>query len=105
MRKFIQVSALLTCISTAGCMPTTGYNSLAPFHDYLLRANTITMSAGNAQEVNTRIHEIDPWPQYAGNTRIVGNGERMAGAVERYRDASKVDKGPPPLALTSTNTK
>ena len=35
--------------------------------------------------MNAATHIIDPWPRYVGNRRIPANGERMAGAVERYR--------------------
>src|SRR4051794_33138138 len=52
---------------------------------YLERKDTIVSSAGDARDVNAATHIIDPWPRYVGNRRIPGNGERMAGAVERYR--------------------
>jgi hypothetical protein len=70
---------------------------------YFQRADTVTLSAGNAQEVNTRIHEIDPWPRYVGNNIITANGERLAGAAERYRDVSKQSRGPQPLPLVSAD--
>ena len=35
---------------------------------------------------------LDPWPRASANRRIPANGERMAGAYERYRN---VDKPPP----------
>jgi hypothetical protein len=53
--------------------------------EYLQRTDTITMSAGNAPEVNSAIHTIDPWPPYVNNRRIPGNGARMTGAIQRYR--------------------
>ena len=62
-------------------------------------SDKVTLSAGNAKEVNTRIHEVDPWPRYVANTRIPANGERMARAVERYRK-----QGPRPLATESTSS-
>ncbi len=55
-----------------------------PGAEYLRRTDTVTMSAGNAKEVNAAIHVGDPWPPYAGNTRIPGDGPRMVGAVQRY---------------------
>ena len=57
------------------------------------------MTAGNAQAVNTRIHEIDPWPRYVGDKRIAANGEKMARAVERYRH-----QGPRPLPTERTSS-
>lgn len=69
-----------------------------PFDEYSQRIDTVTPGAGDAQNTNTAIHVIDPWPPYAGNRRIPGNGERMSGAVERYRDISKLPRAPKPIA-------
>jgi hypothetical protein len=69
-----------------------------PFAEYLQRKDGVSFGAGNAKEVNTVTHMIDPWPRYVGNTRIPGNGERMSGAVERYRDVSKLPRAPKPIA-------
>jgi hypothetical protein len=52
---------------------------------YLHRSDTITLSAGNAKDVNAATHVIDPWPRYVGNRHIPANGERMVGAVQRYQ--------------------
>jgi hypothetical protein len=63
--------------------------------EYLQRTDTITMSAGNAPEVNSAIHIIDPWPPYVKNRRIPGNGARMTNAIQRYRQ-------PPQAAPSAT---
>jgi hypothetical protein len=68
-----------------------------PFSQYLQRSNKITLSAGNAQAVNTATHVIDPWPRYVGNRRIPGNGERMVSAIERYRNVYKIPLAPRPI--------
>jgi hypothetical protein len=72
--------------------------------EYTQRADRITLSAGNAQETNIRVQEVDPWPRYVGDKHIAANGERMAGAVERYRDVSKIRQTPPPLPLVGTRS-
>jgi hypothetical protein len=72
-----------------------------PFEQYFQRKDTVTLGAGNATSVNSATHVIDPWPRNVGNTRIPGNGERMAGAVERYRDVSKLPRAPKPIAVGS----
>ena len=69
-----------------------------PFEQYFQRKDTVTLGAGNAKAVNSATHIIDPWPRYVGNTRIPGDGGRMAGAVERYRDVSKLPRAPKPIA-------
>ena len=56
-----------------------------PPAQYLERQDTIVSGAGDARNVNAATHIIDPWPPYVGNRRIPGNGQRMAGAVARYR--------------------
>jgi hypothetical protein len=56
-----------------------------PAAQYFERKDTIVSGAGDAKNVNAATHIIDPWPRYVGNRRIPMNGERAAGAVERYR--------------------
>jgi hypothetical protein len=56
-----------------------------PAAQYLERKDTIVSGAGDARDVNAATHIIDPWPRYVGNRRIPLNGERAAGAIERYR--------------------
>jgi hypothetical protein len=110
MRKFIPVAALLMLLSGGGCAPTNVvntaqiYNPVDSVQEYTQRSDKIALSAGNAQDVNTRIQEIDPWPRYVGDKQIAANGERMAGAVERYRDVSKLKQTPTPLPLLSTGS-
>jgi hypothetical protein len=100
-------AALFALSSVGGCatyvVPTHQiYDPVTGVQEYTQRADTVTLSAGNAQDVNTRVQEIDPWPRYVGNKRIAADGERMAGAVERYRDVSKQRQGPRPLPLVSS---
>jgi hypothetical protein len=105
MRTLIPVSALLMLFSTGGCAPTDVvnsyqiYNPVDSVQEYTQRADAVTLSGGNAQAVNTRVHEVDPWPKYVGNKRIAVNGERMARAVERYRK-----QGPRPLPIERTSS-
>jgi hypothetical protein len=105
MRQLIAISALLMLFSAGGCAPTNVvetwqiYDPVNIVQQYNQRVDKVTLSAGNAKEVNTRIHQVDPWPRYVANTRIPANGERMARAVERYRK-----QGPRPLTTESTGT-
>jgi hypothetical protein len=91
MRTIIPVSALLMLLSVGGCTSTDVVNT-AQIYDpvdavqpYAQRADKIRLSAGDAQAVNTRIHEVDPWPRNVGDKRIYSNGQKMADAVWRYR--------------------
>src|SRR5207248_11400442 len=98
-------AALVVLASVAGCAPTYVvptaqiYDPVDAVQQYTQRADAVTLSAGNTQEVNTRVQEIDPWPKYVGDKRIAVNGERMANAVARYRH-----QGPRPLPLERTST-
>ena len=56
-----------------------------PAAEYLHRSDTITLSAGNAKDVNAMTHIIDPWPRNVANRRIPGHGERMAHAMGRHK--------------------
>ena len=74
------------------------------FSPYLQRIEGITPGAGDAKDSNAVTHVIDPWPPYVGNRRIPGNGERMAGAMERYRDVRKLPLAPPPIPPIAIET-
>ncbi len=108
MRKLIPGSALLMLISVGGCAPTNVvntaqvYNPVDSVQGYTQRADKVTLSAGNAQEVNMRIHEIDPWPRYVGDKQIAANGDRMADAVYRYRCGKSPPQPLTPLGTAST---
>ena len=83
MRNMWRILLLLALAPVAaGCWPY-GNN----FAQYGYRTDTITLSAGNAKEVNAATHIIDPWPRRAAHRRIPANGERMVGAVQRYQRA------------------
>ena len=62
---------------------------------YAQRSDKLTLSAGNSTASNEAIHMVDPWPRASADRRIPTNGERMAGAYERYRNPEK----PPRPAL------
>jgi hypothetical protein len=65
-------AAFLLLMALGGCV------------DYLERRDTITLAAGDAQNWNKVVHIADPWPPYAGNTNIPGDGQRTAGVIRRY---------------------
>ena len=75
-----------------------------PFEHNLIRSQTITLSAGNAKEANAAIQVIDPWPRYVYDTHIPGDGRRMADAVSRYEDVSKLKQAPKPIEPIYSDT-
>ena len=89
MKKQLLVSTFLL-VWLGGCGPITAvgtpqvYYPFDAVQEYAQRSDKITLSAGNAQEVNARIHEIDPWPPYVADRRIPMNGARAVKAVQCY---------------------
>ena len=82
MKTIPVIAAAAWLVSSVGCWAG---EFESPFDQYFERTETITLSAGNAKEVNATIHTIDPWPRRVGNRRIPANGARMIGAIQRYR--------------------
>ena len=110
MKKLLRILTGLMLLTAGGCaqyssLPVTTYqwyNPIDAVQQYVQRADKVTLTAGNAQEVNTHIQEVDPWPRNVGNTHIAADGKRMADAVYRYGCNSPA---PPaaPLGATTTN--
>jgi hypothetical protein len=52
--------------------------------DYTKHRDTITYAAGDSKSWNSVIHTADPWPPYAQNAHIEGDGRRVARVIQRY---------------------
>jgi hypothetical protein len=57
---------------------------------YFDRRETVVPTAGDAKAINQVTMMVDPWPPYSANRNIAFNGERLQGAVERYRTHSVI---------------
>jgi hypothetical protein len=66
---------------------------------YWDRRESVSFQAGNAVASNIAVNTVDPWPPAAANRQIAGNGERVQGAMERYRTNKVI---PPQGAGTSS---
>ena len=98
-RPTFKCGFMLAALLAAGTL--TGCADGEPFEPYALRIPTVTPTAGNAQAANTAIQTINPWPRYAYNTRIPGNGARMVNAVNCYERQSKDATGCPAIPAAS----
>jgi len=78
------IISLAAFAATLACSEAWAWDQ-DPAAQYFERKDTIVSGAGDARDVNAATHIIDPWPRYVGDRRIPGNGQRMTGAVERYR--------------------
>ncbi len=74
------------------------------FAPYTQRIEGVSPGAGNAKAINSATQIINPWPPYAANRHIPANGERMVGAIERYRDVKKLAETPPTLEPDTIST-
>jgi hypothetical protein len=68
---------------------------------YYDRRETVSLGAGDSLASNTAVQAVDPWPQHVGNKNIAFNGQRLQGAVERYRHHEVVRPVNPQTTTTS----
>ncbi|KRQ08283.1 hypothetical protein [Bradyrhizobium manausense] len=82
----IRYLAVFAPILLGGCYGLAGHDEV---DRYFQRSDTITMSAGNAKEVNAVTHTIHPWPRYVGDRRIAYDARRVGAAVTRYGNSQQ----------------
>src|SRR6516165_11016298 len=83
---------LAAAVSLGGCYGLYGHDEM---DRYFQRSDTITMSAGDAKQVNAVTHTIHPWPRYVGDRRIAYDARRVGAAVTRYSTSTRpVDQLP-----------
>ena len=88
----IRLLAILPALSLGGCYGLYGNDEM---DRYFQRSDTLTMSAGDAKQVNAVTHTINPWPRYVGDRRIASDARRVGAAVTRYSTTSRpVDQLP-----------
>jgi len=75
-----------------GCYGVAGHDEV---DRYFQRSDTITMTAGDAEQVNAVTHTIHPWPRNVGDRRIAYDARRVGAAVTRYGETKRpVDQLP-----------
>ena len=82
----VRYLALLSPLLLGGCYGLHGHDEM---DRYFQRSDTITMSAGDAKQVNAVTHTIHPWPRNVGDRRIAYDARRVGGAVSRYGTSSQ----------------
>jgi hypothetical protein len=88
----IRYLALFAPLLLGGCYGLAGNDEM---DRYFQRSDTITMSAGDAKQVNAVTHTINPWPRNVGNRRIAYDARRVGAAVTRYSTTTRpVDQLP-----------
>ncbi len=93
-RRVRAVAAAMALVLLAGAM-------LAGCSDiYYDRRETIALGADDHIGTNRVAQMIDPWPPTVDKRDIAFNGEKMQGAVERYRTGRTL----PPVNVTTSST-
>ena len=88
----LRLLTVLVALSLGGCYGLAGDDEMSR---YLQRSDTMTMSAGDAKQVNAVTHTINPWPRYVQDRRIATDARRATGAVQRYSTTTRpVDQLP-----------
>ena len=77
----IRYLALFAPLLLGGCYGVAGHDAV---DRYFQRSDSITMTAGDAKQVNAVTHTIHPWPRYVGDRRIAYDARRVGSAVTRY---------------------
>ena len=83
---FFRWLTIAAVFSLGGCYGLYGNDEM---DRYFQRSDTITMSAGDAKQVNAVTHTIHPWPRYVGDRRIAYDGRRVGAAVTRYSTTTR----------------
>jgi hypothetical protein len=88
----IRYLALLSPLLLGGCYGLYGNDEM---DRYFQRSDTLTMSAGDAKQVNAVTQTINPWPRNVGDRRIAYDARRVGPAVKRYSNTTRpVDQLP-----------
>jgi hypothetical protein len=98
MRLFT-LASILAALVVGGCSGLWGDDEL---ERYAQRTDRITLSAGDAKEVNAATHMLTPWPPGVGDRRILADGARMQRAIERYHRGARPPDPLPEIGIGGT---
>ena len=96
MARFVGLTVLLVIAS--GLARAGDYPFLDELTRYAERIDTLSVTSGDAQDVNAATQIINPWPSYARDRRIPANGQRMVGAINRYQNPRLLGAQAPTLS-------
>ena len=87
-------AVILATLALGGCSGLWGHDE---FDRYAQRSEKITLSAGDAKEVNVATHTLHPWPPEVGDRRIPADGAKTQRAIDRYRAGARPPDPLPPI--------
>jgi hypothetical protein len=82
------IAVILRLVMAGGCWwwaECDGLWGFDEFQHYVQRSDRMTMSSGDAKEVNAMAHIPTPWPRGVNDRRIVADSAHMQRALDRYR--------------------
>ena len=102
MGKSSTVAVILRLVMFGGCWwwwECSGLWGEDEFQRYAQRNDRMTMSSGDAKEVNAMAHIPTPWPRGVGDRRIVSDSAHMQRALDRYRRSARTPDPMPDVTL------
>jgi hypothetical protein len=96
------IAAILRLVMFGGCWwwwECSGLWGDDEFQHYVQRSDRMTMSSGDAKEVNAMAHIPTPWPRGVSDRRIVSDSAHMQRVLEWYRRSARRPDPMPPITL------
>jgi hypothetical protein len=97
--RLLTLASILATLVAGGCSGLWGDDEL---ERYAQRTDRITLSGGDAKEVNAAAHMLTPWPPGVGDRRILADGARTQRALERYRREARPPDPLPAIDIAGT---
>jgi hypothetical protein len=100
--KHETLASIIRAILFGGCWWWSSCSGLwgdDEFQHYIQRSDRMTMTSGDAKEVNAVTHMFTPWPRGVSDRRIVADGPHMQRALERYRRSARTPDPMPDVSL------
>jgi hypothetical protein len=100
--KHNALAALLRIVMFGGCWwfgECSGLWGDDEFQRYAQRSDRMTMSSGDAKEVNAMAHIPTPWPRGVNDRRIVTDSAHMQRVLEWYRRSARHPDPMPEVSL------
>jgi len=98
MAKMASLATLAVLAACGAARAGEDYPFMDELTRYAERIDTLSVTSGDARDVNAATQIIDPWPRYSHDRRIPANGQRMVGAVNRYQNPKLLGAQAPTLA-------
>lgn len=86
------ITAIIRLLMLGGCWWWWECNGLwgnDEFQRYAQRSDRMTMTSGDAKEVNAMAHIPTPWPRGVNDRRIVADSAHMQHALDWYRRSAR----------------